>query len=255
MSALVQSILGGNASASWTAAANVNIPVTGSFGSTTTSGNLLLLFAFYQQGRLTGSGLPPTAFNTPVTSGITWSSILNSSVTQSDGSGAVTKHLGTLFICGNAASISAGTVTTVTLGISSNGGTSTGGAIAEFSMYEFSGIAHSSSTAVGGALIDKDAALQNQAGGNPGTANLVTTVSDLVIGAFVGNSANAAAGAGYTLGQTGVAATTAQFQYQTGVAPASVSTAFSGAQANWAALSAAFKELPASSRNRAYFFG
>lgn len=251
MSALVQSTLCGSIGASWTIAGpNIDVTATGNFGSTTTSGNLLVLHAAYQQGRLTGTGLPPTTIATPTTAGVTWAAILNGGW-----SAGTARNNEFIWIAGNAPSVSSGTTTTIHFTISAAVGTSSGGGFAEFSLYEFSGIVHSSSTGVGGPLIDKDAGLPNQTGGAPATANLATTVPDLVIASFTGNSANDTAGAGYTLGQTFTVATTTQFQYKTGVAAGSVATGFTGAQGNWGAISIAFKELAATGRNRAYFFG
>lgn len=232
---LVQSALGTNQSGSFTTSGGVLfLNCTATFPSNTTVGSLLVLIAYHNQHRTSGSGFAPASF--VISGGVTWNSLLSAGF-----DGTADRQNSTLFFRGNSPSVSSGTTITAQLQTSGGAGAANGTEVAEFAIYEFSGLVASNSTVVGGALIDTNSTRSSQTGGSPSTVNLTTTVSDLVLAFFKGNSSNDTAGTGYALGQNMVAATAGQMQYNGNVSSGSISTAFVGAQTNWGCAAVAFK--------------
>lgn len=229
--ALVQSVLGGNATTTGT-----TISCTGSFVSTTTSGNLLVTAIWFTSTNAT----QPGAF-TVTTPGLSWAS--NGAVAAAGGGadgGTLWKGKCQLTILPNAPSITAGTLTTVSNGAAGNGGTK----ILEFALFEFSGVSKATQA---GCLDPPGLSGPNSSGtsSTPNPGNLTTTAADLAISMFSGETGQISAGSGYSLGPSPVAVQFGQIQYQLNTPIGTVATAFSGGtEAAWGACAAAFAPNP-----------
>ena len=210
--ALVQSKLGGNGSGS--------SPVTSSavgYASTTTSGNLLVLIAWAKN---TTSALAPII--TAATSGFVWT---NAKTAAYSDSGTPQAGKASIFYIEDAGAMSATTTVTAALGVGPS-------LSVEFSLYEFSGILTSGS-------LDQIANTSSGTG-NPSTANLVLTATDLVIVTYTGEGTNTTAGPSYTLGVNSTHVTASQTQYILNHSPGSTATAFGGTDPLWGCASASF---------------
>lgn len=242
---LVQSRLGGSGSQGSTPAPWTLTSSAVGFSSTTTAGNLLVCACYGRtSSATTGVG---NGNLTPTTSGITWTSagIQNAwSVTPGTTGGSYN-----IYYSANAPSITSATTTAVAHSTAGSGFSAS--MSVEFALYEFSGIATTSPVNVTRA--------PGQSTGTPGAGTLTTTLTDLVIVAFSGNSANATAGSGYTLGVNMTVSTTGQLQYALDVPAGGQATAFTpGAQTNFAAGAVGFKIAPAPAstpRTYGFFFG
>jgi hypothetical protein len=244
---LIQSVLCGSGTGSFTAGGGGSASATGSFSSNTTAGNLLVLIAYYNQAVTSGSGFAPANFSV---TGVSWGTV------QASGGYDAAPHRSSsgIFFVGNAASVLSSAVTTAT--ITANPSSANGTLAIEFAMFEFSGIAASASQVTGGALVDTKNTKGSQTSSVPDQGTITTSKTDLIITWFIGNSGNDSAGAGYTLGPNMLVATTGQMQYQLNVPAGSAATAFSGSQSNWGGGAMSFK-APASTPGRSYgfFFG
>jgi len=224
--ALVQSILGGNNSATLTGTGQ-SVSCTANFPSNTASGNFLVGIMYVKATLVSGSfGNLGYSLSTP---GITW----NATVLQ--GSWTATQFgLAQIFFLSNAASVSSATANTFTV-TQVAGGADSITVTVECVLFEFSGVSALASP------IDQNHSKLNQAGGTPNTANLFATGSDLILVAFNGNSGLISAGSGYTLGPNPVAVQYGQVQYLLNSPTGSNAAAFSGGtETNWGAVSVAF---------------
>jgi hypothetical protein len=232
---LVQSTDGGNGSNTGTTPFSISSSAVG-FGSSTTAGNLLVCVG-YINATTPGANAGGASFQgLPATAGLTWVLAAAHSVSASSGylngasnrSGSVA-----IWYAANAPSIAPSATTVVTAHDSGSGFTET--ITVEFTLYEFSGVATATP-------VDVVKNVPGTFGGsgtvNPGT--LVTTGTDLVLVAFIGNQSNISAGASYTLGVNATSATTGQAQYQLNVASGSIATAFTGSQTNFGATAVGF---------------
>lgn len=238
---LVQSVLGGSASA--VVPANTTLTTSAaSFGSPTTAGNLVVCLVWAtQQGTFGFGAVTPPDFGV----GFTWSSLPAATFSNFT---PLAGGLAGLFYRENAPSISSPAV------VSANSGSSGGSFLfsVEFSLFEFSGVLSSFPLDV--------SATPNGTSSTPG-ATITTHDTDLVItSAIVLNSGSALApGTGFTLGPTAIVATIGQSQYATNVPSGSVDARFIGTEPRWATAVAAF--LPAASpppsgvaRHKGYVF-
>lgn len=240
---LVQSKLGGNGSGGPTAAPWTLTSSAVGFNSTTTAGNLLMCIVY---GRLSSStGSVGSGILSAATSGITWVEATLNAWTTTPGTTAGGLRI---LYAANAPSIVPAATTSVTHSIGGIGFTAT--MSVEFALYEFSGLKTVS-------VVDATRAT-SQSTGTPGVGNITTSNTDLLVVAFSGNSANATAGSGFNLGANMSVSTTGQMQYKPSVAAGANATAFTpGAQTNFAAAAAAFKESTATATAITYgfFFG
>src|ERR1700675_962112 len=133
--ALVQSALGGNNSGSFTSGAGGTTVCTGTFGSNTTLGNLLVVVCYHKQVVTSGIGFAG-AISSVSTPGVTWSASL---VTNGFDSSPNRQGV-TMFACGNCPAISSGTLTTFT--ITNTVSSANGSEVIEFALYEFSGVSN-----------------------------------------------------------------------------------------------------------------
>src|SRR5208337_111637 len=178
--ALVQSKAGGAGSGTSSATSSAV-----GYASNTTANNLLVLVAWAIGSSSTLATAPP--INTPVTSGFTWT--LAKSATWADIDNIEGGRVSIYYI-ENAAQMLSSTTTTV--------GASKGGAspsvTVEFSLYEFSGVATSSSLETSASTISGSAS-------DPSTANLSISNTDLIISAYQSEGGvYIAKGSAYTLG-------------------------------------------------------
>jgi hypothetical protein len=211
---LVQSVDGGNFTTT-TPSVGTATSAAG-FSSTTGSGHLLVCIAWGVIGA--GSSNGPT-FSTPVTSGFTWVSAGLFSL-EAAGTG--------VWYIANAAAMTPGTTTTVTMATTQTGGLSFKG---EFSLYEFSGMATSSPVDQSGGV--------GQSSTAPNTRNTLTTAAtETWMFAYAGQvGSNLTQASGWSLGVNATTALIGQTEYFLNV-PAgtytAASTAFSATNPRWA---------------------
>lgn len=234
--ALVQSALGSNASGTFTSGAGGVTSCTGTFGSTTTLGNLLVVVCYHNQHVTSGFGLSG-AISSVATPGVTWSASL-----LTNGFDASPNRQGvTIFACGNCPSIAAGTLTTFTL--TNTVSSVNGSEIIEFALYEFSGVSNVFTNYNNGqGLVNTKAGTSSGVSSVPNAGNVTTNKVCLIVSAMKGDTRNTSPGAGFIAGQTMIAATFGQFQYQTDVAAGVNATAFSAlTENNWGSGAVAFQ--------------
>jgi hypothetical protein len=230
---LVQSTLGGWGTATATNVSfghlNVNTSSAG-FGGATTPGNFLVCVSWgvYSNDFTSSITISPP---TPTTSGFVWTQLANKNwTTGNPGSyGDVA-----LWYIVNASQMSGTTFCTGQ--IACNAATDLG-AEAEFSLYEFSGIATSSVTDGSGRLASNAVTTSATV---PTTLNLTTTGSgNLVINALHSQGGFISAGSGFTIGVSAVHATNGDAQYMTAGA-GSIPTSFGASATYWACVAQAF---------------
>jgi hypothetical protein len=248
---LVQSGLGGHGSGSFTTAGGTLSAITYTVPQTTVAGNFLILVCTHHQTLTAGTGAMASSFNNPT--GVTgWTTNGTSNYLINSGSGAGSQKVACqMFFKPNAASVPSTTVVSVAVGV--NSGSASGNESYEFAFYEFSGV----SILSGNNTIDTQAT-NNSTTGVPGTTNLTTAKTDLVIVTGVGNSGALTAASGYTLGITlANVSATSQMQYQLDTPSGTVATAFgSGSQTNCGCQAIAFLPPPATAKNNyGFFFG
>lgn len=129
----------------------------------------------------------------------------------------------------NCPAASAGDTLTVQFVFAGTGNTHT--ITCEFAAYVFTGV----QTNVNPSNIVDVSRSPAASSGTPTTSNLPTTVTDLILVGFMGDTGNISQGAAYTLGINMTTATFSQFQYILNQASGSISTAFSGTQTNYVA--------------------
>lgn len=222
--ALVQSNLGGNATATASTFVGMTTTATGTFLTNTSPGSLLMLIAWSRSFSYEAQALlaPPT----PTTSGLTWvargSSTIQQAFPNSWASGCF------FYLATNAAAITSLTPTQL-VGTTTAAPTSfTATLVSEFSLYEWAG------------ATGRDAALaaSSNTGGTPTCSGLNTTTGDLIIMTFQGiNPSNVGYGVGYATGVAATAATVGQTQYKLAATGGAVTVAFGSAVAsNYAAV-------------------
>lgn len=251
--ALAQSVLGTHASGTYN---NIGGSTSVSVSPAATStGSLLILIGYYSAVATSGP-IETIAYSFPTGgSGITW----RQTVAGGFLAGTTNRGGATFFYSGNAPAQGGGT--TFSLNLSAGGGApgNTGNFVGECVLYEFTGVALSNSASVGGLLLDADAQLQSQTTGTPHTANLATTVTDLIAVASSATGAALSAGSGFTLGQTAsnLTGVVGQFQYILNQPSGSIATSYlSGTPANWGCCSMAFKPAAATGNSSyGFFFG
>lgn len=222
--ALVQSTLGGNATATATTFVGMTTTTSGTFLTNTTPTNLLVLVAWARSFSYQAQALP--AAPVPTTSGLTWvsrGSSISQQVSPNDWASGCFVYLAT-----NAAGV-ASTTPTQLVGTTSAAPTSiTATLVSEFSLYEFSG------------ALGRDAALASSSntGGTPTCSGLSTSTGDLIMMTFQGiNPSNVGYGSGYATGVAATAATVGQTQYKLAATGGLVTVAFGSAVAsNYAAV-------------------
>jgi hypothetical protein len=209
---LAQSRLGGSGSGTTSATTNAV-----GFASPTTNGSLLICVVISD-----ADTIAPT-ISTPITSGFSWT--LLTSVPRNSGTGVIGRLA--IYYIQSAGVMSVATQVTAT---------AAGASITEvqFSLYEFTGILSS------GAL-DTSASNTGAASTIPSTANLTTTVKDLI---FVAEQSvgSPSAGASYTLGvaMNGISMTGVS-QFILNQTSGSIATAFGSTTGAWGCIAAAFK--------------
>lgn len=239
---LVQSRLGGSGSQGSTAAPWTLTSSAVGFSSTTTAGNFLICACY---GRISSATVGTGNGNlVPTTTGITWTSATLNAWSTTPGTTGGSLNI---YYAANAPSITSATTTTVAHSIAGSGFSAA--MSVEFALYEFSGVATTSP-------VDATRAT-SQSTGTPGVGNITTSNTDLLVVGFSGNSANATAGSGFTLGVNMTVSTTGQLQYKFSVPPGTNATAFTpGSQTNFAALAVGFKSAPpATGTTYGFFFG
>ena len=226
--ALVQSVLGGHNSGSFGSGGGT-LACTGNFPISTTTGNFIAIVCF------TSSTGTFNALN--IASSFSGATLNASGGFLNQQNAPLWKGTGIFFTSGNVASISSGTTLTYTATIS---GISSGTAnvVNEMCLFEFSGCLQSGSPL---AYVDVGTS-GNGTSSTPNLGTVVTSASDLMLGAFVGVTGNISAGPGYLLGQTMSTVQFAQVQYALNVAAGNVPTAWSGTEAKWGAF--AYAILP-----------
>src|SRR5208282_6844498 len=218
--ALVQSNAGGHATGTTTATTSAV-----GYTSNTTANNLLVLIAWAIGSSSTLATPPP--ISTPVTSGFTWT--LAKSATWAD-TDTIEGGRVSIYYIENAAQMLSSTTTTVT---ATKVGSSPSVTV-EFSLYEFSGVATSSS-------LETSASTINGSASDPSTANLSISNTDLIISAYQSEGGgNIAKGSAYTLGVNAAYATAGQTQYILNQAAGSVNTAWGSSQNIWGCAAVAF---------------
>lgn len=239
--ALVQSNAGTSTSTGSCTSPSCSITTGPAFySSPTTAGNLLVLVAWARTTSGTFAEPPLILANT---SGFTWTSADFSQWFQV---GQLEAGISVVYYIQNAASMSVGT----TVNALTAGSGHTMSMNVEFTLYEFSGVATASA-------LDKHA--QRFSTGIPGTANLPTTTTDLVVVAYSGVvGSNLTAGSGYTLGTNAIVSVLGQTQYSLNVASGSIATSFGGSVGTYGATAAAFKSASPGSggvvRHKGYVF-
>jgi hypothetical protein len=181
------------------------------YNSVTAAGSLLICVA------MADADINAPIINLPITSGFSW---------VSAGFAFDANHEKVqVFYIANAGAMATSTKTTVTAH-------QLGAAYVDidFSLYEFSGVVTSSP-------IDVGATTNNGSSSAPSTANLSTTVTDLIFVSEVGGAA--AHGTGYTDGVSigGVA----KSQYILNQTAGSIATAFGASESLWGCIAIAFK--------------
>lgn len=189
------------------------------YSANTTAGSLLVCVVY-----ASATSSVPT-INIPSTSGFTWT------LASSEGGSSAETRVAIYYIT-NASSMATSVTTTVTA-------TATTGVVdVEFDLYEFSGVVTASP-------VDTSQVAQGTAA-TPSTANLSTSLTDLIIVAACGAASGAgAAGAGYTLGITAshqIGGNVGQLQYILNKPSGSIATAgFGTGWTGWGMVAIAFK--------------
>lgn len=252
---LVQSALGSSVSASGTSPYTVGT-ATVTVPSTTVAGNLLILHVASNQHYVTATSQqnPTTTVTAPGISSGSWRQATGGSY-----GGQVGKHDGGFFnilYFNNAPSISSGSTISIQFDVLSSGLVYT--TACQFSFYEFSGI----SIATPSTIRDVTRSLNDQTSGIPGNGSMTTTVTDLVMCGFAGDSGTCTVGSGYTLSGISMSlttstTTTSQLQYKLDVPAGPQATSFSGtSQANYSPGAVGLKGLVITATSSyGFFFG
>ena len=249
---LAQSVLGTHATGTYN---NLGGTVTITAGPVTTSAGSFLVMVGYTSAQATVNAVETVSPNAPTGgAGLTW----RGAYTGSFLSGTTNRGGAAIFWVGNAP---AQTSVTFSMLVGAGGGTSgsTGSFVGECAFYEFTGVAASNNQTLGGPILDAQGQLLSQTSGTPHTANLTTSLTDLIIVASAATGSALSAGSGYTLGlsTTALSGVIGQLQYALNVAAGSIATSYlSGTPANWGAVSLALKPPPATGNNSyGFFFG
>lgn len=194
------------------------------FTSPTSAGSLLVLAGWTTCSGTTASN---QNFSNPSTAGITWTF-------GAQGTNGGTTFAPSAFFAYAQNAPSIGTSVGTKLVVTNSGfGSATCTYAAEFSLFEFGGMALTS-------VLDHTS---SSSGSTTVTGAIVNSQTDMNFFVYTGSpsGSNLAAGSGFTLGINAVVSTVGQTEYELNVPAGTVTAAFVGSNTRWAGVGASFK--------------